>query len=198
MKLKSRLVPVGMIVTIVLLVASCTAKNSAPASKAAAGGAAASAQAASVPFRTETHDNVTFQWRVNRGGTMDCTLSAPTTGWVAVGWGHDGVIKGSEIIVGYVKDGQATIVDTFGDAPSHAKLVTDLGNDDIISNKSGSVENGTTKLEFTLQMHAIGDYHDPLNSGQTYEFIFLHGPNGAQDLSSFPGTNKPVAVEVVL
>jgi len=197
MKLKSCLVAAGLIATITLLVASCTAKSSAPASQAAAGGAA-SAQAAPAPFRSETHDNVTFQWRVNRGGTMDCTLSAPTTGWVAVGWGHDAVVKGSEIIVGYVKDGQATIVDTFGDAPSHAKLVTDLGNDDIISNKSGSVENGTTKLQFTLQMHAIGDYHDPLNSGQTYEFIFLHGPNGAQDLSSFPGTNKPATVEVVL
>ncbi len=194
MKLKSCLVAAGMIATIALLVVSCSGKNSASSTKASA----ASAQQAPAPFRSETHGNVTFQWRVNRGGTMDCVLSAPTTGWVAVGWGHDGTLKSSEIIIGSVKEGQATIVDAFGVSADQVKLVTDLGNDDIISNKSGSVDNGTTKLQFTLQMHAIGDYHDPLNSGQTYEFIFLHGPAGAQDLSTFPGSTKPVAAEIVL
>lgn len=198
MKLMRKPIVLAAIGAVALIAVSCSGKSSATAASAPGGAAASSSQQTTAPYRTETHGNVTFQWRTNKGGTMDCVLSAPTSGWVAVGWGHDGVIKGSEIIIGYVKDGQATILDVFGDAENHVKLVTDLGNDDIVSNKSGSLENGTTKLHFTLRMHAIGDYHDPLNSGQTYEFIFLSGPEIAKDLNAFPGGAKPAVAEVVL
>ena len=44
-------------------------------------------------FITDTSTEITFEWK-STGTTLDCAISAPTTGWVAVGFSTNGSMDG--------------------------------------------------------------------------------------------------------
>jgi len=90
------------------------------------------------------------------------------------------------------------VIDAFGEGGNRLRPVEELGDDDILSNKSGGVDGTTTTLRFSIELHAEGDYHFPLNPGQTYEFIFGESKDGDSPLSTFPGPTRPQAFQVIL
>ncbi|WP_051309725.1 DOMON domain-containing protein [Desulfogranum japonicum] len=101
-----------------------------------------------------------FSWSVN-GDQLAVKISAPTTGWVAIGFNPTDKMKDADIVIGYVKDGKVKIEDDFGMAATLHKSDTKIGGSENVTVVGGSEENGITTLEFTL----------PLNSGDDKDTV---------------------------
>lgn len=101
-----------------------------------------------------TADKMTFDWSVE-GDQLAVKLSAPTTGWVAVGFNPSKKMKDANIVIGYVKKGKVKIVDHFGTAATQHKGDEKIGGAENVTVIGGSEEGDVTTIEFSI----------PLNSG---------------------------------
>jgi len=195
----------GTFAAAALLLVACAPKTSTTVTSsstteatATAAPSATTAPATDAPgYKSVTGAKVTFQWKVD-GKMLDCILRAPTTGWVGVGFGTTGQMKGSEIFLGYVQNGQATIKDEFGDATNHHTPVTELGSQSIIADESGTQTNGTTELRFSIPLDVTGKYHVALVPGQQYLLLLAHAPEGAADTSTYHGGGNRTVVQITL
>ncbi len=105
-------------------------------------------------------EKMNFSWSVN-GDQLAVKISAPTTGWVAVGFNPTDKMKDADIVIGYVKKGKVTIEDDFGMGATLHKSDNKIGGKENVTVVGGSEENGTTTLEFTM----------PLNSGDDKDTV---------------------------
>ena len=101
-----------------------------------------------------TAEKMTFNWSVV-GDQLAVKLTAPTKGWVAVGFNPSEKMKDSNIVIGYVKKGKVKIVDHFGTAATQHKGDKKVGGTDNVTVVGGSEEGDITTIEFSI----------PLNSG---------------------------------
>ena len=94
-----------------------------------------------------------FLWTA-REGSIDIKLAAPTTGWVSVGFNPETgrTMKGANLIIGLVRAGKAEVVDHYGTMKDKHKDDDKIGGQTNISNVSGSEENGTTQVAFTIPL----------------------------------------------
>ena len=94
---------------------------------------------------------MSFAWTVN-GDKLQVKLSAPTKGWVAIGFNPTEAMKGANFIIGYVKDGKATLTDHFGADINEHKADTKLGGTEDATLVSGTEEGDKTTIEFTMPL----------------------------------------------
>ena len=98
--------------------------------------------------------NMTFAWKVD-GDTLHAKMSAKTKGWIGVGFNPSKKMKDANFILGYVKNGEPTVVDHFGTKATGHGADTKNGGSDDVTLVAGSEEKGVTVIEFTI----------PINSG---------------------------------
>ncbi|MBN1400014.1 MAG: hypothetical protein JXA74_04210 [Anaerolineae bacterium] len=126
---------------------------------------------------------VTFHWRTD-GEFLYGALSADTRGWVSVGFDPDQRMQGANYVYGWVKDGQAEVMDMFGTRPSGPNshpVDTELGGQSHILAFGGAEAGGTTTIEFQIPLDS-GDANDkPLAVGETHTILLAFGPG--DDLS---------------
>lgn len=125
-----------------------------------------------------------FCWSVD-GDNINIKISAPTTGWLAVGFNPTHRMKHANIIIGYVKDKSVTISDEYGVRETGHDKDSNYDGINSITNRGGSEQQGVTTLEFRI----------PLNNGETTDsaidihaetmVILAHGRNGEDNLVSF-------------
>jgi len=120
--------------------------------------------------KTAVAANVTFEWRIE-GDVLEGKMSAPTTGWVAIGFNTVRTLGGTRLIMGCVRDGQTTVEEHIADPPRH-RPKTALGGKNGIVRASGVETKSATTIAFTLKL-ATGDRFDvPLVAGRTYFTTF--------------------------
>lgn len=129
-----------------------------------------------------TVSNITLKWQF-LGDTLSVELSAPASGWVAVGFGATDDMKDANIIIGYVSNGQTFIRDDFGVTHSSHKADTDLGGTNDIIDYSGTEANGTTTLKFEIPANSGDQYDVAITKGQSYKVIL--GYSNSDDFTSF-------------
>ncbi|MFA5794633.1 MAG: DOMON domain-containing protein [Candidatus Brocadiia bacterium] len=148
----------------------------------------AQTQPTSPPVQAEnkvTAAGVTMEWSL-AGTNLSVKLSAATSGWVAVGFDPGAGMKDANIIIGYVKDGNAIIRDDFGTGfGSHAPDTVDN-----VTNKSGTEANGVTEISFTIPLDSADAQDKKLVSGNSYKVLLASG--NSDDFSAFH-THKAVA-----
>ncbi len=138
-------------------------------------------------------DSIRFEWQV-QGDSLYCKAEAPTTGWVAIGFDPDRMMKGANIIIGYIKGGTVEIEDHFGTAITSHKGDTDIGGSRDLTVKGGTERNGTTTLEFTIPLNS-GDSKDKvLRKGEEYKIILAYGRNNADDYGSIHRKRTSVTI----
>jgi hypothetical protein len=124
-------------------------------------------------YWSATTAGVTFKWKVN-GANLDCKLSAPTTGWVAVGFNNKPYMDGANIIIGYVTGGTTAVIsDCKGSGHTHP-----VDTIDNITNKAGTDDGTTTQLTFTIPMADDANGQDfALTQDGIYWLIMTNGSN---------------------
>jgi len=122
-------------------------------------------------------EKMTFDWSVE-GDKLAIKLSAPTKGWVAVGFNPSKKMKDANIVIGYVKKGNVKIVDHFGTAATQHKGDKKIGGAENVTVVGGSEEGDVTTIEFTI----------PLNSGDEKDGVI--DPNADTTVILAYGTDR--------
>ena len=109
-----------------------------------------------------------FKWRV-QGDTLEMKVTAPGTGWIAVGFDAETIMKGADYIIGYVADGEGVIQDNYGHTEFGHKLDIELGGTDNVTliTVSESAEAGTM-MHFSIPLDSGDQYDKKLVPGQKH------------------------------
>lgn len=125
-------------------------------------------------YKQVERDGVVFQWRIS-GENLDFILSAPTDGWVAVGFDPTNKMKDANMIIGYVARKGATVEDHFGvGAIRHAPDRRAGGQNDIIEYDGSEDSDGTT-LRVTIPLDSGDSADRALTAGRTYTVLLAYG-----------------------
>lgn len=117
-------------------------------------------------YNEVTVEGITFQWMTD-DEYLYGMVSAPTTGWVSVGFDPTNQMADANIIIGYVDGGMVSIRDDFGTSATAHASDSSLGGTDDIMEPGGMEENGETMISFKI----------PLNSGDMYDSVLVPGNN---------------------
>ncbi len=112
---------------------------------------------------------------------LEITVSAPTTGWIAVGFEPTAAMKDADIVIGYVEGGEVYLRDDWGDNYTSHKADIDLGGTDDVTAVSGYEESGFTGITFSIPLSSGDQYDHILEEGGTYTIILAYGANDADD-----------------
>ena len=154
------------------------------AATAAAGGSAeVTPQAGENGFTRVAAQDVELEWKVD-GEKIVFVMSAPTTGWVAVGFDPDRAMKGADMIFGFVEGGEAEISDHYGDGLFSHKADTALGGSKDVRLIEGSEENGRTTLRFSVPIDSGDQFDRSLTPGEIHTVLFAYGPDGEDNFSA--------------
>lgn len=118
-------------------------------------------------------EDMRFLWRL-RQDSIDIKLSAPTRGWVAVGFNPETGknMKGANLLIGLVRDGKAEVVDHYGTMKDKHREDDKIGGQTNVSNVSGSEQDGTTEVQFTIPLDS-GDAKDTPVSPEGDNIVLL-------------------------
>ncbi len=154
------------IVNICLLVLFSTAVYSLPAQT--------KTESSALQYHTRTAASVTLQWAV-KDKNLYVILSAPTDGWVAVGFEPTRMMKDANIIIGYVKGKKVVIDDQFGVRPTSHAPDTDLGGTNDVTILGGSDIGGTTTLKFSIPLDSSDTFDRKIERGTAYTVLVAYG-----------------------
>jgi hypothetical protein len=142
-----------------------------------------------------SEEGVTLEWEL-AGDEVEFSVSAPTTGWLAVGFGGESAMLEADIIIGYVESGEVFISDQWGDGyTSHSSDVTLGGTSDVVV-LGGSEEDGRTSISFSRPISTGDSLDHRLGTGGPHRVLIAYGPDGSDD---FTGRHRWVETyEIVL
>ncbi len=118
--------------------------------------------------------DVTFQWRI-ADSRLHVVLSAPTKGWVAVGFNPTKGMQDANLIIGYVKDGEATVRDDYGTWLTSHESDEALGGTSDVLLVGGSESDQGTEISFSIPLDSGDDKDRALVAGQEYGIIVAFG-----------------------
>ena len=121
-----------------------------------------------------TAENMTVQWRVDQT-MIHLKLTAPTQGWVSIGFGPEDAMKGADIIIGAVKKGKVKIVDHYGDKKRGHASDKKLGGKDHVLNPQGSEADGTTSIWFSLSLDSDEKWDKSIDVTRMYPIMLAYG-----------------------
>ncbi len=133
-------------------------------------------------YKYITTEDLEFKWKIE-ADNIKVKMSAPTTGWVAVGFDPSRVMKDADYVFGYVENGELTISDQFGTGAFSHKADTEIGGTNDIVTASGSEASGRTTLEFVIPLNSGDEYDVVLDPDQQHTVLFAYGPDGADNFS---------------
>jgi hypothetical protein len=145
-------------------------------------------------YNSTTVSNITLQWKTDTLGMLHVKVSAPTTGWVSVGFHATTGMKDANIIIGYVSGGAASVRDDYGTAPNaHASDVS-LGGENNVADLDGTEAGGTTEISFTIPLDSGDAYDRQLIEGNTYSVILAYGED--DDFDSYHTARTSTDIEI--
>ena len=124
-------------------------------------------------FSEKSSNGMSLSWKLDKE-FIYVKVSAPTAGWIAVGFGATTGMKDADIIIGYVSGNTVVLEDHFGNAVFAHKPDKDLGGKDSILEKGGSFTNGVTELRFKLALDSKDKYDEVFKPGAAANIILAY------------------------
>lgn len=115
-----------------------------------------------------------FSWEVVDDNAI-FTVTAPTNGWVSIGFEPSKMMKDADIIIGYVKDGELIIADHYGDKKTSHKPDVDLGGIDNVIPLESSETSDSTSIMFSIPLNSGDKFDKVLEKGKEYTVILAYG-----------------------
>lgn len=117
--------------------------------------------------RTKTLNAEGFhlEW-THEGDHVHFSLTAPTSGWVAIGFTEGSEITNSNLIQGCVVGDRVVVQDQFVTGFGEHPPVEALAVDSCISNEEGIQENGKTTISFSMITEKRDKLHYDLTEGK--------------------------------
>lgn len=121
-------------------------------------------------------DKMTFDWSVE-GENLTIKISAPTTGWVGIGFNATDQMKNANIILGLVKDGKVEISNEYGNQPTMHTANTKRGGKDNVTVIGGNETGNTTSLEFSIPLKGGNPDESVIDPKADTAVILAYGPD---------------------
>ncbi|MCG8553296.1 MAG: DOMON domain-containing protein [Desulfobacterales bacterium] len=119
-------------------------------------------------------EKMTVQWRLDET-MIHLKLTAPTQGWVGIGFGPEDAMKGADFILGAVKKGKVKIVDHYGDKKRGHSSDEKLGGKNHVQNPQGSEVDGTTSIWFSLPLGSDEQWDKSIEVNSMYPIMLAYG-----------------------
>lgn len=149
-------IPVLIIVLVLLPILSCSENEEASAEE--------DTEEVEDGKKQVSFAEMTLQWQVIES-ELEITLSAPTKGWVAIGFHPSEMMQDANFIIGYIEDETPVVRDDFGTWFSSHESDEELGGTNDVTLLSGTETENKTSLSFRL----------PLDSGDEYDRVIVPG-----------------------
>lgn len=124
----------------------------------------------------ETHtidlstDGTSFRARHTSGRLMS-NFTAPTRGWVAVGFNNQERLEGTRFVIGAMRQDRFHVEEHIAVGPGHPR-VQDLGLEGAVQDVTGAVSNDQTMIAFSLP-HVFADTDNPTLLSGTSSYLML-------------------------
>lgn len=134
-----------------------------------------------------------FDWQVE-GASLRFKLSAPTSGWVRVGFNTVAAPHQANMIVAWVEGGVARAEDRYAVDPPYIEADTQHGGKDDVTVLGGREADGRTEVELQIPLDS-GDTTDlRMAAGQTVYLILSYAADDALTSPSVVRTVVPVTL----
>ncbi len=141
-------------------------------------------------------DGFTLNWATVPGDLLSVKLSAPTTGWLSVGFDPSQAMLDANIIIGYVESSTAVLRDDFGWQMTSHRADTLLGGTHDLTVDGGSEAAGETEIQFTIPLNSGDSYDRELMIGNTYTVIFARSANGEDNFTAPHSVTASAQIEI--
>lgn len=118
-----------------------------------------------IPIKSLVTDGFELLWE-HQGDQVRFSLTAPTTGWVAVGFTETGDLMDSNLIQGRVKGDDVFVQDQFITGFGEHPPVEALAVPSRISNIDGEEVGGKTTISFSMTKDKMDKLHYDLSEGK--------------------------------
>lgn len=143
--------------------------------------------------RAELGGGFVFEWTVD-GDEIEGKISAPTTGWVAIGFNPTNRMQGATYVIGYVQNNTVNMRHDWGHTPTGHQAVTAAGGTSRLTAIGGSERNGRTELHFRLPMNPGDRFFSPIKAGERNTVIWAFGPNGSNNYTAYHAQRGAVTI----
>ncbi|MEO0637076.1 MAG: DOMON domain-containing protein [Pseudomonadota bacterium] len=115
-------------------------------------------------------DGTTFRnW--HRKDRLFSTFSAPTKGWLAVGFNNQERLEGTRFVMGAVVGSSFRAEERIALVPNHRRI-QDLGLAPAVEHVSGHTSENTTTMQFSMP-HVLADSDNPTLSSGKRSYVML-------------------------
>lgn len=118
-------------------------------------------------FKSTTVNGMTFQWAFDKDH-LHCKATAPTKGWVAIGFNTQDELSGTNLIMGAVEQDFVTIDDRFIVGPGNHKSIAELGGSEALTLRAGDESSSSTTISFSIHQSVNDQFHHNLVEGKEY------------------------------
>lgn len=134
---------------------------------------------------TVEEKNMSFSWKII-DKNIHIKLSGKSTGWIGIGFNPTKQMKDANYILGYVKKGEASVTDDFGDSERAHKSDEKLGGTSDVTLIGGEEKGGVTTIEFSIPLDSGDKYDSALDVNGETTVLLAYG--GSRD--SFKSKHK--------
>jgi hypothetical protein len=101
-------------------------------------------------------------------------MSAPTDGWVTIGFNTTSSTEGAYLLMGSVVNGETKLVEHYTISAGNYKPLTILGEKAQVQDVTGHEKGKSTTVKFSLPVKAASKYQRNLVSGSEYVMIIAY------------------------
>jgi hypothetical protein len=105
---------------------------------------------------------------------LEVIVSAPTSGWIAVGFDPSSMMRDANFIMCAVVSGDAVVRDDFGVSSTSHSPDTSLGGVDNVTIIDGSENSGRTEVRFSIPLDSGDEYDRALVPGNEYTVLLAY------------------------
>lgn len=115
-------------------------------------------------------NGMTVTWRV-MDERMYFKLSAPTTGWLAIGFNETKNLAGTYLLMTRVRNGEPEVIEHYTQSPGTYRPISDLGSEPSVGDVIGSQSRLSTTVEFSIPIKRVSKYHKELINGDPLNML---------------------------
>jgi DOMON domain len=128
------------------------------------------------------------------GDQVEFTLSAPTQGWLAIGFNESDALPGTYLVMGRVQAGKAEVVEHKTLAPGDYRPLHTLGGQASVSGVTGRETSSETVLRFCLPQWVADGLHRRLVPGSRWSLLLAYSREDDFQHHSMMRTHMPITL----
>jgi len=123
--------------------------------------------------KTISKNKMKVSWQY-KNGRIYFEMSAPTDGWITIGFNSTSGIEGAYLLMGNVEKGKPNVVEHYTINPGNYKTISSLGETPQVKDVSGDEKPNRTVLKFSLPIKVENQYQKDLSEGRAYTMIIAY------------------------